>query len=416
MKTVIVIGGGAAGMMAAATAALDAGNNVVLLEKGRQPGTKINITGKGRCNVTNDCDADTLIRSTPRNGRFLYSAFHGFTAQDTMAFFQGLGVPLKVERGDRVFPASDNAKDISGALRGLLHRRGVAVEKARARTILVEQGAVAGVRCDDGRTMAAGRVILATGGLSYPTTGSDGDGHRMAAELGHIVEEAVPSLIWLRTKEAYPARLEGLSLRNIAVAVWDGKKKVYQDFGEMVFTGEGVSGPVILSASAHICRKLREKEYRLTIDLKPALDAETLDKRLLRDFEKNINRDFINSLSDLLPAKLIPVVVERCGIDPRKKVNVVTKEEREALCQMIKAFPLTICGTGPIREAIVTSGGVNTKQIDPRTMESKLVSGLYFAGEIIDVDAYTGGFNLQIAWSTGYAAGAAQQAEEEIHG
>lgn len=400
-------------MMAAATAAQYPQNKVILLEKGRQPGTKINITGKGRCNVTNDCDVDTLIRSTPRNGRFLYSAFHGFTAQDTMDFFESMGVQLKVERGNRVFPVSDSAKDISGALRTLLHRRGVGIEKMRAQNLLVEEGRVTGVVCEGGRKLPADRVILATGGLSYPTTGSDGDGFRMAAEWGHEIEEPVPSLIWLRVREPYPARLEGLSLRNIAVTLWDGKKKVYQDFGEMVFTADGVSGPVILSASANICRKLREKDYPLTIDLKPALDADTLDQRLLRDFEKNINRDFINSLGELLPAKMIPVLVERSGIDPRKKVNVVTKGERETLCQLVKAFSLTVCGTGPIREAIVTSGGVNTKQLDPRTMESKLVEGLYFAGEIIDVDAYTGGFNLQIAWSTGHAAGMAQIEGEE---
>ena len=410
MRRVVVIGGGAAGMMAAATAA-GQGCQVDLLEKGRHCGTKINITGKGRCNVTNCCDVDGLIRNVPRNGRFLYSAFHGFTAQDTMAFFEDLGVPLKVERGDRVFPVSDRARDISGALRDLLHRRHVKVHPLRAREIQVEDGRVVGGLCQDGTTLPADGVILATGGISYPTTGSDGDGYAMARALGHTVEEPLPSLIWLRARGKDPARLEGLSLRNVAVTLLDGAKKVYSDFGEMVFTAQGVSGPVILSASAHICRKLSQKEYLLSIDLKPGLDLATLDRRLLRDFEQNINRDFINALSALLPAKIIPVVVERSGIDPRKKVNVVTREERAALCQVIKQFTLTICGAGPIEEAIVTSGGVSTRQIDPRTMESKQVPGLYFAGEIIDVDGYTGGFNLQIAWSTGYAAGMAQQKE-----
>lgn len=411
MKRVLIVGGGAAGM-AAAIAAAERGLSVLLLEKGRQPGTKLNITGKGRCNVTNDCDVDELIQNVPRNGRFLFSAFHGFSARDAMAFFEGLGVPLKTERGRRVFPQSDNARDISGALRNRMRRLGVQVESGRAAQILTGQGRVRGVLLRDGRELAGDGVILATGGLSYPTTGSDGDGYAMAAALGHAIQPPVPSLIWLKTREKDPARLEGLSLRNTAAALWQGKKKVYSDFGELVFTRQGVSGPMILSASAHICRQLPQKEFRLELDLKPALDLQTLDKRLLRDFEQNINRDLINALSGLLPAKMIPVLVDRSGVDPRKKVHDISKEERAALCGLIKGFSLTVCAAGPIEEAIVTSGGVSVKEIDPRTMESKLVPGLFFAGEIIDVDGYTGGFNLQIAWSTGFAAGAAQAQED----
>lgn len=412
MKRVVIVGGGAAGMMAACTAAQQ-GARVTVVDKSRQPGMKLNITGKGRCNLTNDCDVDELIRNVPRNGRFLFSAFHGFTAQDTMDFFQSIGVPLKTERGKRVFPQSDRAQDISGALRSRMRRLGVEVIPGRARQILTQQGRASGVLLQDGQELTADSVILATGGLSYPTTGSDGDGYQMAEQLGHTMEAPLPSLIWLETVEKDPARLEGLSLRNTAVTLWRGKKKIYSDFGELVFTRQGVSGPVILSASAHICRKLPGQQFRLELDLKPALDSQTLDKRLLRDFDKNRNRDLINSLSELLPAKLIPVLVERSGVNPRKKVHDITKEERAALCGLIKAFPLTICAAGPIEQAVVTSGGVSVRQIDPRTMESKLVPGLYFAGEIIDVDGYTGGFNLQIAWSTGFAAGMAQGQEED---
>lgn len=412
MRRVLVIGGGAAGM-AAAIAAAEGGAQVLLLEKGRRLGAKLNITGKGRCNLTNDCDEEELIRNVPRNGRFLFSAFHSFSARDAMAFFQSLGVPLKTERGRRVFPQSDNARDISGALRNRMSRLGVEIKGGRAVEILTEQGRARGALLEDGRRIEADGVILATGGLSYPTTGSDGDGYAMAAALGHKIEPPVPSLIWLKTKEKDPARLEGLSLRNTAVALWQGKKKIYSDFGELVFTRQGVSGPVILSASAHICRKLPGQEFRLELDLKPALDRQTLDKRLLRDFEQNINRDLINALSGLLPAKMIPVIVDRSGIDPRKKVHDISKGERGTLCGLMKEFSLTVCGAGPIEEAIVTSGGVSVRQIDPRTMESKLVPGLFFAGEIIDVDGYTGGFNLQIAWSTGFAAGRAQAQEDE---
>ena len=324
MKRVLIVGGGAAGM-AAAIAAAERGLSVLLLEKGRQPGTKLNITGKGRCNVTNDCDVDELIQNVPRNGRFLFSAFHGFSARDAMAFFEGLGVPLKTERGRRVFPQSDNARDISGALRNRMRRLGVQVESGRAAQILTGQGRVRGVLLRDGRELAGDGVILATGGLSYPTTGSDGDGYAMAAALGHAIQPPVPSLIWLKTKEKDPARLEGLSLRNTAAALWQGKKKVYSDFGELVFTRQGVSGPMILSASAHICRQLPQKEFRLELDLKPALDLQTLDKRLLRDFEQNINRDLINALSGLLPAKMIPVLVDRSGVDPRKRSTISPK-------------------------------------------------------------------------------------------
>lgn len=413
MKKIIVIGGGAAGMMAAISAAEDPQNEITILERNTVLGWKLNITGKGRCNVTNDCDVETLLTNVPRNAKFLYSAFHAFSAQDAKSFFEQLGVPLKTERGQRVFPVSDHAKDISGALKNKLHKDHIAVMQGCAAKIETKDGAVSGVTCTDGRFLAADRVILATGGLSYPRTGSDGIGLKMAVQAGHSLTEPVASLIRLKTEESDPAELEGLALKNIAVTLLSGKKKVYQDFGELVFTADGVSGPVILSGSAHICRKLAETPFRLEIDLKPALDAETLDKRILRDFEENINRDFINAVSSLLPGKLIPVIIRRSGIDPHKKVNLVTKEERAALVSVIKAYALTVCATGPIEEAIITSGGIKIKEINPKTMESKLVPGLYFAGEIIDVDAYTGGFNLQIAWSTGRAAGKAQCFEDK---
>lgn len=388
-------------MMCAALAAENKQNKVTLIERNKILGIKLNITGKGRCNLTNDTDEDGLLKNTVTNGRFLYSAYSAFTPADVKEYFEKLGVPLKTERGDRVFPQSDRAKDISGALITKLKRSGVNIVQARALEILTEEGAVKGVKTDGG-IYESDRVILATGGLSYPKTGSSGDGFKMAEKLGHTVTPCRPSLVALRLKGDVPKKLEGLSLKNIKAVLKDGKgKKLYDDFGEMLFTSNGVSGPVILSMSAHI--KGRE-DLTLTVDLKPALDEKTLDKRILRDFEENINRDFSNSLGALLPSKLIPVIIELSGIPPFKKVHEITKKEREGLVSLLKGLTFDILGVCGYDEAVVTQGGISVKEINPKTMESKIVKGLYFAGEIIDVDAYTGGFNLQIAWSTAYLA------------
>lgn len=410
---IIVIGGGAAGMMAACTAA-ERGAEVILIERNSQLGIKVNITGKGRCNVTNDSEPDALIKNTLTNGRFLYSAFAALSAQDTMAFFEKIGVPLKVERGKRVFPVSDHARDITGALKTHLHRLGVTVLQHRVKGITTENGAVSGVSLQDGSVISADRVILATGGRSYPRTGSEGDGYRMAQALGHTVTALRPSLVPLLTQETTPAQMEGLSLKNVSLTIQKDGKKIFSDFGEMVFTAKGISGPLVLSASAHLGVNKHTYPYQAFIDLKPALDYDTLDKRLLRDFAENANRDFSNALSQLLPAKMIPVMVELCGISPRQKVNVITRVQRETLCKLLKAFPFTVVAAGSWDEAVVTAGGITVKEIDPKTMASKLVPGLYFAGEVMDVDAYTGGFNLQIAWSTGFCAGrAAAEGENE---
>jgi len=409
---IVIIGGGAAGMMAACTAA-ERGAKVTLIERNSQLGIKVNITGKGRCNVTNDSEPEALIKNTLTNGRFLYSAFAALSAQDTMAFFERIGVPLKVERGKRVFPVTDNARDITGALKTHLHRLGVTVLQHRVKSIVTKDGAACGVSLQDGSVIPADRVILATGGRSYPRTGSDGDGYRMAQALGHTVTALRPSLVPLLTEETSPALMEGLALKNVTLTVKKDGKKIFSDFGEMVFTAKGISGPLVLSASAHLGVKKHTYPYQAFIDLKPALDHDTLDKRLLRDFEENINRDFSNALSQLLPAKMIPVMIDLCGISARQKVNTVTRQQREHLCSLLKAFPLTIVSAGSWDEAVVTAGGITVKEIDPKTMASKLVPGLYFAGEVMDVDAYTGGFNLQIAWSTGYCAGQAAAEGEE---
>ena len=409
---IVIIGGGAAGMMAACTAA-ERGAKVTLIERNSQLGIKVNITGKGRCNVTNDSEPEALIKNTLTNGRFLYSAFAALSAQDTMAFFERIGVPLKVERGKRVFPVTDNARDVTGALKTHLHRLGVTVLQHRVKNIATKDGAVCGVSLQDGSVIPADRVILATGGRSYPRTGADGDGYRMAQAIGHTVTALRPSLVPLLTEETSPALMEGLALKNVTLTVKKDGKKIFSDFGEMVFTAKGISGPLVLSASAHLGVKKHTYPYQAYIDLKPALDHDTLDKRLLRDFEENINRDFANALSQLLPAKMIPVMIDLCGISARQKVNTVTRQQREHLCSLLKAFPLTVVSAGSWDEAVVTAGGIEVKEIDPKTMASKLVPGLYFAGEIMDVDAYTGGFNLQIAWSTGYCAGQAAAEGEE---
>jgi len=407
-REVVVIGGGAAGMMAAITAA-ERGASVTLLEPNERLGKKLNITGKGRCNLTNNTDLEGLLANIPRNGKFLYSALSRFTVQDTMAFFEGLNVPLKTERGNRVFPVSDRAFDVSAALERRLKQLKVHIIRDRAKALELGNGAVRGVAGERERYPAEA-VILATGGVSYPATGSTGEGHRMAAEAGHTVTPLRGSLVPLRDF-GLGRSLQGLSLRNVGLTVFENSKKIYTDFGELLFTHFGLSGPLVLSASAHM-RRFGERAYHLELDLKPALDERTLDRRLLGDFEKYSNHDFCNALDDLLPKKLIPEIVRASGIDPRQKVHDITKEQRRGLLQILKHFPIVIAGPCPVTDAIVTSGGVKVGEVSPTTMESRLVKGLYFAGELLDVDAYTGGFNLQIAWSTGRAAGIAAAENE----
>ena len=409
-KQIVVVGGGAAGMMAAICAA-EQGAQVTLLEPNERLGKKLNITGKGRCNVTNNADLQTLLANTPKNGKFLYSVFSRFDGRDTIAFFEKLGVPLKTERGNRVFPVSDRAFDISGALERRLKGLKVLLVRDRAVSLQLADGAVRGVT-GERKAYPADAVILATGGVSYPATGSTGEGHKMAAAVGHTVTPLQGSLVPLREKGNRCARMQGLSLRNVSLTVFENNKKIYTDFGEMLFTHFGVSGPLVLSASAHM-RHFDKKTYRLEIDLKPALEETALDKRLLSDFEKHANSDFCNALNDLLPQKLIPVLVEDSGIPERQKVHDITKEQRRELLRLLKHFPVEIAGLRPVTDAIITSGGIKVSEINPTTMESKIVKGLYFAGELIDVDAYTGGFNLQIAWATGRAAGIAAAEKEE---
>ena len=401
----VVIGGGAAGMMAAAAAA-ENGRPVILLEKNEKLGKKLYITGKGRCNVTNACSRDKLFENIVSNPKFLYSAFHEFDNNRFMELLKENDCSLKVERGERVFPVSDHASDVTAALERLLRKRGVQIRlDSTVRSILTEEGQVTGVRLSDGSEIPAGSVILATGGLSYRTTGSSGDGHRMAQELGHKVKECVPALVPLEIREDWCKRLQGLSLKNVSLVMTCGKKKLYQGFGEMLFTHFGVSGPLVLSASSYYGKAKEPADVWLTVDLKPALEPEQLDKRILRDFEENVNRQFKNALGGLYPAKLIPVMIERTGIDPEKKVHEITRQERRCLAELTKQFTMQVQGKRGCEEAVITQGGVVVKEVNPSTMESKIVRGLYFAGEILDLDALTGGFNLQIAWSTGYLAG-----------
>ena len=408
MKKIVIIGGGAAGLMAAYSAALKNGKQaeITVIEKNERPARKVMITGKGRCNVTNNCDVDTLVANVPKNGKFLFSAFSGFSAGDTMRLFESLGVPLKTERGNRVFPVSDKAVDIVDALVGAVKKSGANIFRSVAKKILTENGAVTGVLLESGEIYPADSVILATGGMSYPLTGSTGDGYKMAKELSHTVTELKPSLVPLTVHEGFCSRLSGLTLKNVTLSVFEeGKKKpVFSELGEMLFTHFGISGPLTLSASSHM-RRMGKTTYTAYIDLKPALSFEQLDSRILRDFEDEKNKDFANSLDKLLPKSIIPVIISLSGIEPTLKVNQVSREMRAKLCKVIKALPLHITGFRPIEEAIITGGGISVKEINPSTMESKLVKGLYFAGEIIDADAYTGGFNLQIAFSTGFAAG-----------
>ena len=390
-------------MMAAITAARR-GAGVTLLEPNERLGKKLNITGKGRCNVTNDCDQETLMANIPGNGRFLYSALTRFTPQDAMAFFQALGVPLKVERGNRVFPVSDRSFDISGALERELRRLRVRILRERAAEITAEDGRVTGVQTDR-QHHPADAVVLATGGVSYPGTGSTGDGYAMAAALGHTIVPPRGSLVPLESSDADCAAMQGLSLRNVEATVLNGKNKpVFREFGEMLFTHFGVSGPLMLSASAHL-RRWDKEQYRLSIDLKPALDQQKLDSRILRDIGENPNRDMANILSGLVHRSMVPVLLRRLALPEGEKANSLTKEQRRALVQELKHFTVSLTGPRPVAEAIVTAGGVKVGDVVPGTMASKLAEGLYFAGEILDVDAYTGGFNLQIAWATGYLAG-----------
>ena len=402
----IVIGGGPAGMFAAITAA-EQGKKVLLLEKNHRLGKKLLITGKGRCNVTNHCSGQEVLQNTPRNGRFLFSAMAAFPPEKTYAFFESHGCPLKVERGNRVFPVSDCAQSVLDCLQNELRRLHVTVSEERVTEILTAEGRVTGVRTDRG-SYEASWVILATGGVSYPATGSTGDGYRMAEALGHTIVPQEGSLVPLEAEEDCK-QMQGLSLRNVGVKLLGAKGKVlYQDFGELLFTHFGVSGPTVLSASCH----MKGEGCRLLLDLKPALDEAKLDARILRDLEMYQNRAMENALTDLLPRSMIPVVLRRLEIAPDMQANSLTKQKRRALVELLKAFPVEILGKRPVSEAIITSGGVKVSEINPKTMESKLVPGLYFAGEIIDCDAYTGGFNLQIAWATAYAA-AGSAAENE---
>lgn len=403
-KRVIVIGGGPAGMMAAGTAGRR-GLDVTLIEKNDRLGRKLLITGKGRCNITNDMDVEGLISNVPVNGKFLYSAFYTFSNYDLLNLLHDLGLATKVERGGRVFPASDKSLDVVKALQKYLDLNGVRVLRGEVEQVLARDGQVVQVTLKGGSRLDCEAVVVATGGVSYPLTGSTGDGYRFAEENGHTVTILKPALVPLEVKEDWAAEAQGLTLKNISISVYDGRnKRVYTDFGELLFTHFGVSGPVILSASSHLDDPA-ENEYRLVIDLKPALSPTALDERIQRDFAKYINKIYANSLGDLLPKMLIPIVIRLSGIPPEKKVNQITREERERLEWILKNLTLSIKGFRPLSEAIVTSGGVKVEEINPSTMESKLVRGLFFAGEVLDVNAYTGGFNLQIAFSTGYLAG-----------
>lgn len=406
MAKVLVIGGGAAGLLAAGTAA-QRGHEVTILERNERPARKVMITGKGRCNLTNHCTLiNELVAQVPTNGRFLHGAFSRFMPQDIMELVEAEGVELKNERGNRVFPVSDKAVDIVDALVRFATKNGAKLRQGRATALLLEEGAVKGVKTEDGDTIFADRVIVATGGMSYPLTGSTGDGYTLAKQAGHTIAEPKPSLVPLVCHEGFCSDLQGLSLRNVAITVRDmtNYKEIYTDFGEMLFTHFGVSGPMILSASTHL-RPMEKGRYEIHIDLKPALSHEQLDARVQREFLAASNKNFINALDSLLPKKLVPVIVRLSGVKPSLKVNQVTREMRGRLVNLLKDLKVTVNGFRPIEEAIVTSGGVHVKEVDPKTMQSKLCEGLYFAGEVLDVDAYTGGFNLQIAFSTGHLAG-----------
>lgn len=406
MSKVLIIGGGAAGIMAAIAAA-GCGHETHIYEKNEKLGKKIYITGKGRCNVTNACDMETLLQNMVTNPKFLYSSLYGFNNYDVMDMLESSGCPLKTERGNRVFPVSDKSSDILQALSGKLRELGVTVHyHAQVKSLLIQDSRCKGiVLTKNGEIVKGDAVIVATGGLSYPTTGSTGDGYQFAKKAGHTITELSPALVPFLTAESVVKDLQGLALKNIEVTILDGTKELYREFGEMLFTHFGVSGPVLLSASSFVAGILKKRPLTLFIDLKPALSEEQLDARILRDFEEFTNKQFKNSLIHLYPSKLVPVIVERSRISPEKKIHEITREERQRIIDATKRFKLTLTGLRDYKEAIITQGGISVKEVNPATMESKLVSGLYFAGEVLDLDAVTGGFNLQIAWSTGYAAG-----------
>lgn len=405
MSKAVIIGAGAAGMMAGIAASSN-GHKTVVFEKNEKPGKKIYITGKGRCNITNDCEVEDLLKNVVSNPKFLYSAFYSFTSRDMMAFLEAEGLKLKVERGGRVFPESDKSSDVIAILRKALVKRHADLRlNTPVKRLICSEGKVDGVELMDGTIEKSDAVIVATGGLSYPSTGSTGDGYYMAKACGHTVNATSPSLVPLNIAEDWYEALQGLSLKNICLTIKSGKKKLYEDFGEMLFTHFGISGPLILSASACCNKAIADGEAAASIDLKPALSVEQLDARILKDFEKYKNKQFRNALSDLLPSKLIPVFIDRSGIDPFKQVNAISRRERERIIDLIKHFDMHITGLRGYSEAVITKGGISTRQVNPATMESKLIKGLYFAGEVLDVDAQTGGFNLQIAWSTGWLAG-----------
>ena len=405
MSRVIVTGGGAAGMMAAYAAA-ECGHSVVLLEQNEKLGKKLYITGKGRCNVTNACDQEELFRNVVSNPKFLYSAFSDFNNTDLMELLRGAGCPLKVERGERVFPVSDHASDIMAALARLLKQSGVDVRlRTKVREILTEDNHVTGVLLADGQCMKAEAVVLATGGLSYPATGSTGDGHRMAEKLGHMVKACTPALTPMETEESWCTSLQGLALKNVMLTMHCGKKRIWSGFGEMLFTHFGISGPLVLSASSFYQRCKDKDNVTVTVDLKPALSAEQLDRRILRDFEENPNKQFKNVIGGLYPARLIPVMIGLADIEEDRKIHQITKEERSRLVEVTKRLVIHVAGLRDFNEAIITQGGIHVKEVNPSTMESRLVQGFYPVGELLDLDAVTGGFNLQIAWSTGHLAG-----------
>lgn len=408
MGKVVIIGGGAAGM-AAGIAAAGHGHEVHIYEKNEKLGKKIFITGKGRCNVTNACDMETLFQSVVTNSKFLYSSFYGFNNYDVMDLVESAGCPLKTERGNRVFPVSDKSSDIISAFSRKLRELGVEIHlHEEVKELIVEDGICKGILLKKNRgKVSADAVIVATGGLSYPTTGSTGDGYQFAKSAGHSITELSPALVPFETKETVVKDLQGLALKNVEVAILKGGKELYREFGEMLFTHFGVSGPVLLSASSYAAKELKKGPLTLSIDLKPALSEEQLDARILREFEGAINKRFKNALVHLYPSKMIPVMIERSGINPEKKVNEITRQERQKLIDLTKHFCLTLVSLRDYKEAIITQGGVEVKEINPKTLESKLVKQLYFAGEVLDVDAVTGGFNLQVAWSTGWAAGSA---------
>jgi len=412
MRNTVIIGGGPAGLMAAISSAKN-GDKVTIIEKMNSCGKKLLITGKGRCNITNNAQMDKFMENTPTNPKFLYGVFNNFTNKDIIELLESEGVKTKVERGERVFPVSDRAQDVLEALLHILKKENVQIltNTTAKRIITDDEKNVLGVELDDGKEIKADKIILATGGKSYPVTGSIGDGYRIAKDLGHTITKIEPSLVPLISHDEVCKKLQGLSLRNVAIQLQICDKVVYKDFGEMLFTHFGVSGPIVLSASSYLVKTknieqiLKEDKVELEIDLKPALSEEKLDARILRDFEEQKNKQFKNSLDKLLPQKLIPLIIEKTNINESKKINEITKQERQKLVNELKHFKISINGTRPIEEAIVTSGGINIKEINPKTMESKLINGLYFAGEIIDVDCLTGGYNLQVAWSTGYTAG-----------